>query len=222
MKYIFSLSTRFSGNKYLSEVLKQNLPNSVVFHEMIGPHHFGLDTPEISQLMNFNCFGNNEYVKTFWERKFDRIEDVLQPDTKFYCETSSVLFKAGLIENLNMIEGTKYLICLKRKEKKVIKAFKETLGMVAPAQNWLFDLDQNYPKNMTKLEIKGKDVQEQLIKWLIKETNTRIEKYRHLFKKDKNIKFIDVDTEDLKCAKGVQKLCKELGHHIILDNEVKL
>ncbi len=96
MKLVFTLSAGRTGTAFLAELFAQNLLEAEVHHERVGFDSFGVDTPEVSDLMLYNNRGNVRKVQKFWERKLSRI---LRSRVDTYVETSHVLMKAGLVEN---------------------------------------------------------------------------------------------------------------------------
>jgi len=52
MKLIFTLTAGRTGTMYLAELLRANLPDTEVHHEILEYDSFGVDTPEISQRPN--------------------------------------------------------------------------------------------------------------------------------------------------------------------------
>src|SRR5689334_3546706 len=119
MKLIFTLTPGRTGTAYLSELLKWNLSDAEVHHEIQTYTSFGECTPDISQLHAFNVFGNTPAVQQFWRRKFDKI---LASGKPVYAETSHLLMKAGLVENMAELakDHDVHFVILKRDTMKTI------------------------------------------------------------------------------------------------------
>ena len=95
--FVFTMTTGRSGTTYLAELARLNVQNANCYHEILGWDRFGIDTPEVSHLTLFNSRGNIEPVRQFWKCKLSRI---MREEGAYYCETSHLLMKAGLIENI--------------------------------------------------------------------------------------------------------------------------
>jgi hypothetical protein len=111
--FVFTMTTGRSGTMYLARLLQLNLPDAECHHEIRGWDRFGIDTPDLSHMTLFNSQGNVERVKSFWRAKLARI--AAKPG-EFYVETSHMLMKGGLIENLAPLTavGTVHLVALER------------------------------------------------------------------------------------------------------------
>ena len=105
MEKYFTITAGRTGYAWLTSFLTANLGIAAV-HEPLGIDDFGIQMPDIRTMGSFNNFGNNDFVKAFWERKFSHL-----PDTT-YAETNHTLCKCGLVENLflNKLEGETTLI----------------------------------------------------------------------------------------------------------------
>src|ERR1700674_19694 len=98
--FIFTMTTGRSGTQYLAELLGHNLPDAECHHEFLQWDSFGVDTPDVSHMCLFNSKGNIEKVVAFWDQKLKRIAATPH---RFYVETSHMLMKAGLVENLSSL-----------------------------------------------------------------------------------------------------------------------
>src|SRR6266849_1968222 len=95
--FVFTMTTGRSGTAYLAGLLAANLPDVESHHELLGWDQFGVNTPDLSHMTLFNSQGNIETVRSFWRQKLARIAAA---PSRFYVETSHLLMKAGLVENL--------------------------------------------------------------------------------------------------------------------------
>ena len=194
---------------YLTNLLKENLPNCQAHHELtFGFDKFGIDTPEISHFHTFNSKGNTTKIKKFWKRKLTKIG---KTKTRYYVETSHLLAKAGLIENLGYLKkyGQIHLVILKRDILKIVLSLHNRFDLINIGNAWMWYLDPFYPKKLirpTSLDIFNIRI------WYTYEMFTRAEYYKQLFKADKKITFHEYDIEQLNKKKQVQKFLADLGH----------
>ena len=201
MNFIFTITTGRSGTAYLSELLK-NIPNSQSHHERLGPSAWGIMTPDVSQFMAYNMLGNNEYVRDFWKRKAKLIKEICTDN--WYIETSHVLSKAGLIENIDVFDGEVYIICLHRDPEKVIKSMISRNDYTSLGTMWLWLLDPNYEKNITR---PADASQETLCKWYVNEMKAR----ETLLKTENNANYIDADLETIATSRGAKELLNQFA-----------
>ena len=68
-RFVFTLTPGRTGTAYLAQLLRANLPHAEVHHEILGYDAFGVDSPDLSHLMQFNSRGNTPHVQAFWRRK---------------------------------------------------------------------------------------------------------------------------------------------------------
>src|SRR6185369_16015283 len=97
MKFIFTLTAGRTGTAFLAELIKWNVSNAEVHHEITEYSSFGTDTPDISHLHAYNASGNTPAIQQFWQNKLKKITS---GNKEVYVETSHVLMKAGLVENI--------------------------------------------------------------------------------------------------------------------------
>ena len=111
--FLFTMTTGRSGTQYLTELLRRNLTDAECHHEILDWDRFGVDMPDLSHMMLFNAEGNVAKVQEFWRQKLARI---VRTPQRFYVETSHMLMKAGLIENLAPLTeaGRVHLVILER------------------------------------------------------------------------------------------------------------
>ena len=114
--FVFTMTPGRTGTGFLAALLRENSAPAeqvAVHHEFIGFDAFGLDTPEMSHFNGFNCHGNTPAVRGFWEQKLARIAGTTG---SHYVETSHLLMKAGLAENIDVLTaaGTVHFVVLER------------------------------------------------------------------------------------------------------------
>lgn len=213
--FVFTLTTGRSGTLYLAELLAKNLPDAECHHEIVGWDRFGVDTPDLSHMTLFNSQGNVDKVQAFWRSKLARIAATPR---RFYVETSHLLMKAGLVENLAPLtaKGTVHLIALERDALATILSFRKRLDFVNKGNQWLWYLDPDYPQNLVpsgelvQLGING------LCLWYILEIRARAAYYEKLVAGKSNIAFHRFSMEELQVAEGASRLLSALG----VDREV--
>lgn len=204
------MTTGRSGTLYLAELLEQNLPEAECYHEILGWDRFGVDTPDVSHMTLFNSQGNVEKVQAFWRSKLARIAATPR---RFYVETSHLLMKAGLIENLAPLtaKGTVHLVALERDPYATILSFRNRLDFTNLGNVWLWYLDPAYPKNLVSSTewvaagING------LCLWYILEIRARAAYYEKLAAKQSRIVVHHFSLEELRGGEAASRLLKALG-----------
>ena len=81
-KFVFTLSSGRTGTAFLAHLLQANLPGAEVHHEILDYAAFGVDTPDVSHLRQFNAIGNSQLVQSFWKQKFQRIAGAAPSSTR--------------------------------------------------------------------------------------------------------------------------------------------
>jgi len=208
--FIFTLTTGRSGTRYLATLLRQNLPDAECHHEIHGWDRFGVDTPDVSHMTLFNSQGNVEKVRAFWRSKLQRIAATPR---RFYVETSHLLMKAGLVENLAPLtaEGTVHLIALERDPYATIVSFRNRFDFLGKASCWLWYLDPEYPRNLVPSQALVAHSLNGLCLWYILEVRARIARYEKLLSGEPRVVFHRVSLEELRSAQGVARLLQALG-----------
>ena len=208
--FVFTLTTGRSGTLYLAELLAKNLPDAECYHEIFGWDRFGVDTPDVSHMTLFNSQGNVEKVQAFWASKLTR---VAATPRQFYVETSHLLMKAGLIENLAPLtaKGTVHLIALERDVLATMVSFRQRLDFLHKGNQWLWYLDPDYPKNL----VPSSDLVEAgingVVLWYILEIRARAAHYEKRVAGIPNIVFHRFKLEELQAAEGASRLLRALG-----------
>lgn len=198
MHYVFTLTTGRSGTAWMAEFLK-NIPDSECHHERLGPRAWGRMTPDISTLMEYNTLGNTRSVRQFWKQKAEFLDANVKAGT--YVETSHVLSKAGLIENIDLFPGHT-IILLDRDPEKVARSMIRRGDYTCIGNIWIWLLDPGYAMN--KSRPKGQ-TQEDLCHWYVSEMKLRRENFLE------NFKFNHVSFET-----GVSKphqILTDMGYH---------
>jgi hypothetical protein len=204
------MTTGRSGTSYLARLLQGNLPEAVCYHEIIGWDRFGVDTPDLSHMTLFNSEGNVKEVQSFWRAKLGRIA---QTPRRYYVETSHLLMKAGLIENLSWLtsEGTVHLIALERDLFDTIMSFRSRLDFLNKGNVWLWYLDPEYPRNL----VPSRDLVAAGVNgfclWYILEIRARAAHYEQRLAGRHGIVVHRFDLEELRAADGVSRLLRALG-----------
>jgi hypothetical protein len=208
--FVFTLTTGRSGTRYLATLLRQNLPDAECHHEIHGWDRFGVDTPDVSHMTLFNSQGNVERVQAFWRAKLERIAATPR---RFYAETSHLLMKAGLVENLAPLtaSGTVHLIALERDPYATIVSFRNRFDFLGKASCWLWYLDPEYPRNLVPSRELVADSVNGLCLWYILEIRARAARYEKLLSGQPRIVFHRFNLEELRHAEGASRLLHALG-----------
>lgn len=146
---VFTVTPGRTGTQWLAELFKQNATDVEVHHELLGPGHFGVNTPDLEQLTTFNEFGCTPQLREFWKRKF---EQVVQSRHALYVETNHQLAKAGLIEHLDLCPCPVTLLFLQRDLAKILASLLRTGLFTNTIQVWLWTLSPDYALNLTDSE----------------------------------------------------------------------
>jgi len=209
-RYIFTITPGRSGTAYLAELLRQNAADTEVHHERTGYQNFGVLTPDLSHFTLFNSVGNVAAVRAFWQRKLGGLR---YGEAAHYAETSHLLAKAGLIENLSLLgaEADIHLVNLRRDLDQLVWSFGNRMDFINHGFTWAFTLDPDYPRNiadprtLARFGVLGKCL------WYAIEMRARGEYYRRLVADIPNVTFHDVDLEDIIAPAGAEALLTALG-----------
>lgn len=209
-KYIFTITPGRTGTLFLAEFLIRNLPNCEVHHEILGYDSFGVNSPDLSTLTLFNSQGNVKEVKKFWKQKLTRIKE---SKTDYYAETSHILAKAGMIENLGYLgkDAEIHFILLDRDTMKIIESLHARFDFLNIGDIWLWFLDPQYPiKILDPTPFKYLSVHGSRL-WYVYEMRARSEFYKLKYKNKKNIHFHHINVSDLNDRKGAKGFLLDLG-----------
>jgi len=209
-QFIFTMTTGRSGTAFLASLLAENLPDSECHHEFVGWGDFGLKTPDVSHMTLFNSQGNVEKVQSFWR---DKLAIIQNGRSRFYVETSHMLMKGGLIENIAPLTraGHVHLIDLQRDIGATIRSLKARLDMFNRGNQWLWYLDETYPRNLSGSEKFQKYGHSGLCLWYIIEVRLRAAYYTKIVAGNPNITVHRVKLEDLAAPAGAARLLAALG-----------
>ena len=206
--FVFTMTTGRSGTTYLAELARLNVQNANCYHEILGWDRFGIDTPEVSHLTLFNSRGNIEPVRQFWKCKLSRI---MREEGAYYCETSHLLMKAGLIENIKPLTevGEVHLIEITRDPEEIAMSLILRGDFSNIGNMWMWYLDPTYPRNLLKLSDVSKI--ENLCVWYVFEMRARAAYYRKIASDIEHIHFHEIDMKDLVSEEGAEKLLSDTG-----------
>jgi hypothetical protein len=209
-KFVFTMTTGRSGTKYLATLLRQNLPDAECHHEILGWDRFGVDTPDLSHMTLFNSLGNVEQVQAFWRSKLGR---VAATQHSFYAETSHLLMKGGLVENLAPLtaRGTVHLIALERDPYATIVSFRNRFDFLDKANSWVWYLDPDYPLNLVRSRELVAEGVNGLCLWYILEIRARAARYEAMLSGQPGIVFHRFNLDELRYAQGAARLLHEIG-----------
>ena len=216
---IFTVTPGHTGTTFLCGLLRNNLQGADAYHELIfftkGMVRIGIDSPDASHFQRFNVFGADDpKVRAFWHQKFYKIKN--ESDGAVYAETSHLLAKAGLMENLHFFDGWRYkIILLRRSVKKICLSMKRRNDYGHRWSVWTQWLDPKYPKNMLGegfvRYLAGRCKNDFIYLWYVLEMMCRQEYYRAMFVDDPDVDFIDADIDDLNTVGGARSFLKALG-----------
>ena len=209
-KFLFTITPGHSGTTWLADCLAANLPDSAVFHEILGYDRFGLDTPDLSHLTLFNSQGNVEPVRAFWQRKAERI---LARSECWYAETSHLLAKCGLLENIDLFtrHGRVFIVCLDRDLLSLVRSMRRRHDMVNKGNQWLWHLDPDYPRKVVAAEFFRPYGVDGMRLWYGCEMRARAAYYRNLLGDSPGLSFLEASLESLGKERNLRALFNALG-----------
>jgi hypothetical protein len=206
--FVFTMTPGRTGTGYLAALLAGNAasPDQVaVHHEFLGFDDFGRETPEMSHFTGFNCHGNTPAVRAFWEQKLGRI--AAMPGSH-YVETSHLLMKAGLAENIDLLTdaGTVHFIVLEREVAATVRSYRRRGDFVNRINMRLWFLDPDYPRNIVKAEPAMANDVDGVCLWYICEVMARTAYYRQILAGNDRVVFHDAALESLADPETVSAL----------------
>ena len=209
-KYLFTITPGHSGTTWLTELLAAKLPDSEVFHEILGYDRFGVDTPDLSHMTLFNSQGNIAPVRAFWRRKAERI---LASKGCWYAETSHLLAKCGLLENIDLFSrhGRVFIVCLDRELLALVRSMRRRHDMVNKGNQWLWHLDPDYPRKLVATGFFQPHGIDGLRLWYACEMRARAAYYRLLLGETPGLSFVQASLESLGSESGLLALFRALG-----------
>jgi hypothetical protein len=209
--FLFTMTTGRSGTQYLTELLRRNLADAECHHEILDWDRFGVDMPDLSTMMLFNAQGNVPKVQEFWRQKLARIARTPQ---RFYVETSHMLMKAGLIENLAPLTeaGRVHLVMLERDPFATIVSFLNRGDFASHGNQWIWYLDPRYPRNIVNaLPAMERGGLSGVCLWYIAEIRVRAAYYAKLLEGRPDIVIHRCTLEALRQPEGAARLLAALG-----------
>lgn len=209
-RFIFTITTGRSGTAFLAALLRENLADAEVHHERTGFGRFGVTAPDASTCALFNSEGNVSEVRHFWRRKLGLAR---QGEAGSYVETSHVLAKAGLIENLEALGPAAeiHLVLLRRDSFATAWSLANRFDFANRRFDWLFGLDPSYPRNIVSPKPLAPHGVLGSCLWYVAEILTRGEYYRRLLTGRRNIRIHQVTLEDLGTEQGAAALISALN-----------
>ncbi|MEH6604177.1 MAG: hypothetical protein V7711_01230 [Pseudomonadales bacterium] len=210
-KYVFTITTGRSGSVFLTDLLEQNAPDSKVFHERTGYTAFGETTPDLSHFTLFNSVGNVPKVRDFWKRKFHHDSKIQKSN---YIETSHLLSKAGLFENIDLLQPMAkeiHIIIMRRDIFKIVWSLYNRGDFANLGFTWLYYLDPRYPNKILLSDAFNKHGQVGWALWYVLEMFARAEYYKLLLADTQKVHIHDIDLSDITKEKGALSLLRDLG-----------
>lgn len=204
---IFTITTGRSGTAFLADFLAQNLQDARVFHERTAPGTFGVDTPDASDLMQFNNFGLTQKVRAFWKRKLRRV--LAEPGT-VYVETAHQLLKAGLVENLDLLpDGVNVeLIDLQRDVQKTALSLFNRREFENFGWTWLWWLDPRWQNKIVPSQRLLQFGPAGCALWYVMEIRARAAYYQELIRSLPGCRIIGTSAKALSEQKSAREfLC---------------
>jgi len=194
----------------LAALLSANLPEFKIHHERTSFVSMGIDSPDASHSMLFNSAGNVDVVQAFWRRKIDRIVTETEHG---YGETSHLLAKAGLFENIGPLAeiGDVFVVRLTRDPAATVRSFVLRHDFFNFGFTWIFYLDSRCPNVIVNPKPLLRFGEAGAAYWYICEMRARGEYYRMLLDDQPNVRFVDASLTDISDRAGAAMLLAELG-----------
>ena len=207
-RFAFTITTGRSGTAFLRALVEANVPESECHHEILGWDRFGVDTPDVSHMTLFNSEGNGPKVRDFWRQKMDRIAASPAP---LYCESSHLLAKCGLIENVELLTavGEVHLIELRRDIYATATSHLLRSSFVDYGATWLWYLDPRYPNNIIK--VGGTLSTVHMSVWYVLEMRARAAYYRRLLADRSDVHMHTVELDEIVQPQGAREMLMRLG-----------
>jgi len=213
MKLIYTLSAGRTGTAFLAELFARNFQDAEVHHERLNYDAFGVDIPDLSHLSLFNSRGNIQKVQHFWKKKLARI---LESNVHVYAETSHVLMKAGLVENaVRLCRGHElHFVRLRRAPVPTLLSYERRGDFLNKSSQWLWYLDDAYPRNFIKPEAFRRFGIHGLRLWYLVEIEFRAAYYRERYQDAEGVFFHEADIDQLNDSNQAAAILSALhGEH---------
>lgn len=208
--FVFTMTAGRTGTAYLAELLRQNVAGAEAHHEILGWDKFGVDTPDVSHMTLYNSAGNHPKVQAFWQDKLGRIAKTPAP---VYIETSHLLLKAGLVENLGplLAAGTVHLIALERDLYPTVISYRNRFDFLNKGMWWMWYLDPDYPRNILRAPKLVEAGLNGLCLWYIFEMQARARFYLKALAGQPRVRVHYAKLEEISRPEGAQRLLAELA-----------
>lgn len=210
-RLIYSISTGRCGTMFLANLIRANLREAAVHHERLGFLNFGVHTPDLSHMTTFNSVGNVAHIREFWQRKlgYDQAEGA-----PVYVEMSHVLAKAGLFENLDLIDKDRVvdIIVLSRPIEDIVWSFVNHFDFVSFGFMWPFTLDPTYPNTILKLRPEHFNPV-RVAHWYVCEMWVRAAYYEQLLRDAPNVRFHRISMTDIIDERGAKAFIDRFFPH---------
>jgi len=202
--FIFTVTTGRSGTQFLTEFCEKNLTSANTYHERTNPLTFGFDTPDASDLMQFNNIGVSQKVRRFWRTKFTRISKEIGAT---YVETSHFLCKAGLVENLDLVpvDARVRLVFLDRDTKKIVRSFVNRGTFRNFHWTWLSTLDPRWVNVIIRPGWLSTYGPMGYALWYVLEMKARAAFYAEMVDELPAVKFVRTSPDELGGAEGATR-----------------
>lgn len=203
--WIFTVTAGRTGSAWLAKFIAENMGIPSV-HEHLGIDDFGVRTPDIRTMRNFNELGMTPVVQDFWKTKIHSIEN-----NKDYAETNHAFCKCGIVEYLadQKIDNDICFLNLRRNWVETICSYIQRNDFSNYTVIWQWYLDYKYKNRIVDptplLQIKGLG---QML-WYIAEIETRQEYYKILY--GDRFRFLDIELEEIVTREGAEMLLLALG-----------
>jgi len=204
--WIFTITAGRTGTAWLTELVGRNLKIDAV-HEHLGVDDIGTQMPDIRVMRNFNTYGMNQVVESFWSQKISRL-----PADRDYFEANHTLAKAGLVEALAARPERREVVfvLLRRNWVSQILSFRGRNDFTSMTVAWQWYLLPTYPRrivNPAALETVARGFG--AIVWYVAEMEARQEYYRLLF--GDQFRFIDAVLDEITTQPGAKRFLTEIG-----------
>jgi len=207
--FVFTMSAGRTGTAYLADLLRRNVEGAETHHEILGWDRFGVDTPDVSHMTLYNSAGNHPKVQAFWQDKLGRIA---AGPAQVYVETSHLLMKAGLVENLAPLvaAGTVHLVALERDLYPTVISYRNRFDFLNKGMWWMWYLDPDYPRNILRAPKLLEAGLNGLCLWYIFEIQARSRFYAKVLAGQPRIRCHSVRLEEIAKADGAARLLSAL------------
>jgi hypothetical protein len=176
MKLVFTMTAGRTGTRSLAGLLAANLPGAHVHHEQLISGPRAVHTPAVPLLLEFNESGDTPRVQRFWAEKAAEIR--AQP-AHTWVETSHLLMKAGLVENIDQFEGHDvHLVALTRSRGSLLRSYLRLGDFSRVGNRQMWYLAELGRKNLLQIPGAWRQGAMGLALWYLLEVECRVALYR--------------------------------------------